>query len=147
MSGKSPWTRTVIMYPSPNLQNIEISLNTSTSAVLETSNLLITPLALTITPIFGERESLFSTRIPIKILLFCSETKWMRWSKRWVTSAHFIKVALLSKKVDSVSTILLWYEYISFCSRVAANRPSHSCRLNNLAFEWEEVRLAVTWFL
>ena len=109
MSGKSPWTRTVIMYPSPNLQNIEISLNTSTSAVLETSNLLIPPLALTITPIFGERESLFSTRIPIKILLFCSETKWMRWSKRWVTSAHF-KVALLSKKVDSVSTILLWYE-------------------------------------
>lgn len=33
------------------------------------------PLALTITPIFGEREFVFSTRIPIIILLCCSETK------------------------------------------------------------------------
>ena len=58
------------MYPSPNLQNIEISLNTSTPAVLKTSNLFTPPppRALTITPIFGEGEFVFSTRIPIIIL-------------------------------------------------------------------------------
>lgn len=51
------------------------------------------PLALTITPIFGERRFVFSTRIPIIILLFYSETKWIWWSRRWVTSAHLSAIA------------------------------------------------------
>lgn len=60
------------MYPSPNLRSAEISLNTSTSAVSKPAIYLPrpppAPLALTITPIFGEREFVFSTRIPIIIL-------------------------------------------------------------------------------
>ena len=51
------------------------------------------PLALTITPIFGERQFVFSTRIPIIILLFYSESKWIWWSRRWVTSAHLSAIA------------------------------------------------------